>query len=601
MTMHNHTWRKGAVIAMAGFTLLSQAAWAVSFTDVPASAWVNPYIDYLTGRNIITGYPDNTFRPNRPVTRAEFAVMLAKSQGLPTGAGGAGQFSDVPASHWAAQAIKSVASQGWIAGYPGGHFMPNQNISMAEMYTILSKAGGQAAVSSAEADSLLQSFQDANKVPTWARIPVATAIKNGVAVSELSKMDLYPNIQASRASVATAIAKLVNPSFRVEGGIAQQSTTPSGQAVNVTGTLQATTTPGEWVVVTDAGTRYFFTNPPASLTGQSWFRVGSPVSLAGTVDATNSTAQHTLVTLNNLLSTAPQNQTTITGTLRPSTQTTGAWVVQTADGKVYRILNPEQYTSMPMFRFGSSVTVTGALRPDATLPAADGMGLVASKVETAQTSNELSLTGTLQPTVEAGGWTITVPGTNQKYVLLGTQSVQNQPWFKAGTEVMARGSVKTDVPTIYQEGPVLVLSSITPSPMSTTGTQQVGLYFPNLLNVTKDPATLLGNPTYRDLTGPSIPQKAVQALLTGPNDVERLRGYFADDEIKKLTLNQLAISPDGQATVVLEAPTNFQFKTGTTPTRLNEEINRTLTQFTGIKDVSVSVKDPSNNIIWTSP
>lgn len=593
-------WRK-SVVALSALVFVSQNALAaINFADVTGNYWANQYIQYLSGRNIITGYPDNTFRPNKPVTRAEFAVMLAKSKGMATGAGGGQVFNDVPASHWAAQAIQSVANQGWIAGYPGGMFLPNQNISMAEMYTILAKAANQPQVSATEAETVLTGFQDAAMIPAWARVPVATAIRAGINVDELSANNILPNTQATRASVATSIAKLVNPSFR-ETGLAQQPQQPAGNSLVVTGTLQATATPGEWVIVSNDGKRYYFTNPATTITNQPWFKVGNQVELTGRLDPQASTTQRQVVTLNNLVAVQPQqNMITVTGTVRPSTQTQGGWLIETADNKTYRILNPEAFTNTNLIRFGSNVTVTGNLRPDVNLPQGEGSALVASRIETAQTTNQVAVTGTLRPTVEVGGWTVTGPN-NQKYVLLGTDPVENQNWFKSGSEVMVRGSVRTDIPNIYQEGPVLVVTSIEPSPNAIQGTQQVSLYYPNLINIVRDPSMMLGNPVLRVLQGPNLPQKAITAILQGPSDVERLQGFFVDDDVKQLTLEQFNVAADGTATVVLEAPANFQFKNTLTPNRLDEQIERTLRQFSGIQDVDMAVKGPDNSVIWTSP
>lgn len=615
-TLRQYTRRAGQTaltITLGGMLVFSQSGQAaVHFSDVPASSWAGQFIDYLTGRSIITGYPDQSFRPNQPVTRAEFAVMLAKSQGISAASTGSTSFVDVPATHWAAQAIQAVAKQGWIAGYPGGQFLPNQNISMAEMYTILAKATNQPAVSTTEADTLLSNFHDVNQVPAWARVSVATALKNGITVSELSKQDLFPNIQASRASVATSIAKLVNPSFRETTTVSTQPPTPTptptpqdqGQLLTIAGTLQATANPGEWVVVKPDGSRYFFSNPPAGVTTQSWFRVGNPVVLTGRLNMANNNTLHPIVNVSTLTADPLlQTQVSLNGTIRPSTATPGAWLIQTADNKLYRILNPDALGSTQLLRYGANVAATGNLRPDVNLPASEGTALVLSKLEAAHTttSNEVSVTGTLKPTVEAGGWTLKVPNGNQTYVLLGTQPSEGQTWFKEGMEVMVTGAVRSDIPTIYQEGPVLVINSIQPSPMANTGVQPVQLFFPNLVNIVKDPATMLGNPLTRTLQGANIPQQAVQELLKGPSDVERLQGFFVDDDVKKLNLNAFNVAPNGTASVVLEAPADFQFKNNITPQRLDEQINRTLQQFSGIRDVTLSVKGPNNQVIWTSP
>lgn len=591
----------GPAVLAAVFCLAQTVQVAVAaLTDVPNSYWAAQYIEYLNSRNIVTGYPDNTFRPERPVTRAEFAVMLAKSRNLPT-TGGGSRFTDVPAGHWAAGAINAVASQGWIAGYPGGRFLPGQNISMAEMYAILAQASNQQMVSEQTADQVLDQFQDQNAVPQWARRAVATVAQTGLHVDELAGQRVYPNIAATRASVATSLAKLLNEQWRdpvqVAGGTDDDDNL--GESVNVTGTLQATATPGEWVITTADNKRYFVMEP-GNVTQEDWFRVGNQVRLQGRVNTQASNSNRTVVVPQSIAATATQqNRVTVTGMLRPSTANASAWVVETADNKVYRIINPDEIRNDPLFRYGSTVTVTGNARPDVQVPQADGTAMVVSSIQSAQTGNQVSVTGTLQQTVEAGGWVVNAG--NQKYVLLGVDPVEDQAWFKPGTEIMVSGNVRSDIPTIYQEGPVLVVNTIQQTPGAATGSQQVSLFYPNYVNILKDPATMLGTPAVRIIEGPNIPTKAVEALLSGPSDFERVRGYFQDEDLQKLDVKQVNVSADGKATVVLEAPANFAFQSNVSAQRLDEQVERTLRQFTGIKEVNVAVQGPNNTVIWTSP
>ncbi len=565
------------------------------FADVSSGYWAQQFIQYLSGRNVISGYPDNTFRPNQPVTRAEFAAMLAKSQNLQTGPVSQTQFVDVPGGHWASGAIQSVAQRGWITGYPGGRFMPNQPISMAEMYTIVSKVSGQPTLSETEATDVLNAFQDAQQVPQWARIPVATAAQGGMHVSEVTPNRLDPNTQATRASVATTMAKLLNEQFRNPAGV------EIGESVNVTGTLRATARQGEWEVVTQDGRHYVIQNL-GELAQQPWFRVGNQVQLQGRINPEATTAQRTVVNVQNLASAQIQeNRVAVTGTLRPSPTTRGGWVVVTQDNKVYRIMNPEEYTNRSWFGYGATVSVTGNVRPDIALPQSEGTALVASEVSPAQQQQQVVISGLLRPTVEAGGWTVTDTATNQKYVLLDIEQDRNEPWFQSGTRVEVTGEVRTDIPTIYQEGPVLRVSEISPHPSAITGIQAVRLYYPNPVNIVRNPLTMLGEPIVRNLEGPNLPEKAVQALIQGPTSVETLRGYYLDQDIRQLTVDSVDVT-NGIANVVLKAPTaDFKFQNDVVvPTRLNEQMTRTLTQFSGVRDVTTSIVGPNNQLIWSS-
>ncbi|MFM9597178.1 S-layer homology domain-containing protein, partial [Streptomyces scabiei] len=95
--------------------------------------------------------------PHRPVTRAEFAVMLTQCGALlPAGAGstgGSARFADVSGKHWAFNAIQTVTGQGWMSGYPHAHFRPNQDISTPEVYAILARRSAAPPLSGAEAEA----------------------------------------------------------------------------------------------------------------------------------------------------------------------------------------------------------------------------------------------------------------------------------------------------------------------------------------------------------------------------------------------------------------------------------------------------------------
>lgn len=127
-------WQSGTVAMMAitstSASLVSptiSVAQTATFTDVPSNYWASPFIAELVRRNVIAGFPDNTFKPEQPVTRAQFAAMVSKAFQKPAERG-ATQFTDVPASYWAANAIQTAYTSGFLAGYPSNRFEPNQNI-----------------------------------------------------------------------------------------------------------------------------------------------------------------------------------------------------------------------------------------------------------------------------------------------------------------------------------------------------------------------------------------------------------------------------------------------------------------------------------------
>lgn len=110
-----------------------------SFTDVKAGAWYNNSIATLEKAGVIVDTAKGgAFRPNEAITRAELAAMLAQFSDAKPVKGV--KFSDVPAEHWAYEAIAIAAKMGWIEGYPDGTFRPDATITRAEMMTLVNRA-----------------------------------------------------------------------------------------------------------------------------------------------------------------------------------------------------------------------------------------------------------------------------------------------------------------------------------------------------------------------------------------------------------------------------------------------------------------------------
>ena len=89
----------------------------------------------MVNAGIIQGYEDGTFRPNNNITRAEFAAIASRfmSSGYDVEED---LFTDI-ANHWARENINDAAMAGWINGYPGGIFLPDQAITRAEAVTLV--------------------------------------------------------------------------------------------------------------------------------------------------------------------------------------------------------------------------------------------------------------------------------------------------------------------------------------------------------------------------------------------------------------------------------------------------------------------------------
>ncbi len=109
------------------------------FTDVEADDWYNTPVSTLSAMGIITGYEDGSFKPNAPITRAEFAAMAVRFFEEDSAIYEKGTFNDIAGSEWFADAVQAAKDHSIIGGYPDGSFQPNKNISRAEACSIINR------------------------------------------------------------------------------------------------------------------------------------------------------------------------------------------------------------------------------------------------------------------------------------------------------------------------------------------------------------------------------------------------------------------------------------------------------------------------------
>ena len=104
------------------------------FSDVAEGAWYQAAVETLASIGFLNGYEDGTFRPDQPITRAEFtAIAMRFVNMLP----GTLVYSDVDIEFWAKEAIVAASVYGYITGYEDGTFRPNDLITRAEVVTIM--------------------------------------------------------------------------------------------------------------------------------------------------------------------------------------------------------------------------------------------------------------------------------------------------------------------------------------------------------------------------------------------------------------------------------------------------------------------------------
>ncbi len=176
-----------------------------SFSDIQNN-WAQGFIEALAKRSIVTGLPNGTYRPDNSVTRAEYAVIIAraftkipkKRQYTP--------FPDVPANYWAASAIQTAYETGFLNGFPDNRFRPENRISRLEVIiSLVSGLDMGLKIKPDLANRLSQIYQDAAQIPTYATNQIAIATSAELITSHPNLKLLNPTLASTRADVAAFI------------------------------------------------------------------------------------------------------------------------------------------------------------------------------------------------------------------------------------------------------------------------------------------------------------------------------------------------------------------------------------------------------------
>lgn len=162
--------------------------------------WAADFIYGLTNQQMVSGFVDGTFRPDLPITRAEYTVLLKRVFDPPAKRGSI-QFSDVPPNFWAAAAIQQAYQAEFLSGFPNQTFAPNQPLSRVQLYVSLINGLNL----DAEDESILNFYQDHLEIPEFARPFVASATVHHFVVNFPDVRQLRPNHPATRAEVAAVI------------------------------------------------------------------------------------------------------------------------------------------------------------------------------------------------------------------------------------------------------------------------------------------------------------------------------------------------------------------------------------------------------------
>ena len=186
---------------------------AVEFRDVPDNYWAKPYIDGLSSRGLISGFSDGNFMPDEQVTRAQIARVVSNTFNITANKENL-DFKDVTADYWAREPIGEVVKGGFMTGFPDNTFKPEDPVTHAQAYTTL--VTGLGIEPPDEVQPTLDRYTDKGTIPNWAMAKVAAATAGGLVVNHPELAQINGGQPTTRAELSAMIYQAL-----VEEGIVE--------------------------------------------------------------------------------------------------------------------------------------------------------------------------------------------------------------------------------------------------------------------------------------------------------------------------------------------------------------------------------------------
>ena len=167
-----------------------------SFSDVAADGWYCSSVSTLSRMGILAGYPDGTFRPNAPITRAEFAAIATRfdNNGDKTPV----SFNDI-IGHWAEGEITIAANHGWVSGYGDGTFRPQSRITRAETMSLINRVLKRVPETPQDLLPDMIAWTDNADTNSWYYLPVQEATNSHYyEFKENSKYEKWTELRETR-------------------------------------------------------------------------------------------------------------------------------------------------------------------------------------------------------------------------------------------------------------------------------------------------------------------------------------------------------------------------------------------------------------------
>ncbi len=221
-------FRRIAALLVIALVMVPSVAMASKFPDVADTHWANARIARMAEAGVITGFPDGTFRPEATVTREELVTMLVRVTGSTPLTRSTSSFSDVATSRWSAGNIERAVERGWVLGYPDGTFKPANPVTRAELAVMVTRALGLTSEAAKILEPCLMA-NDEEDVPSWAIGAMTLGYRAGLQFLTYRQGRLAaPKSNATRAEAAFALHQIKFPVTTGQQMVTRRDMDPTG-------------------------------------------------------------------------------------------------------------------------------------------------------------------------------------------------------------------------------------------------------------------------------------------------------------------------------------------------------------------------------------
>ncbi|MFA6528338.1 MAG: septal ring lytic transglycosylase RlpA family protein [Candidatus Gracilibacteria bacterium] len=185
-------------------------AGVLPFSDIEEGTKYYDAIADLYEQEIITGYSDNTFKPNQEVNRVEALKIIMESSGISTAetTSSSSTFSDINEDEWYAEYLNTAIEKNIISGYEDGSFKPDNSVNLAEFLKIFINANQLIATAPTEEQTF---FADTDK-SAWYASYINFAAENGMIYADANN-NINPSKNLTRADLAYIIYRYKNAEY----------------------------------------------------------------------------------------------------------------------------------------------------------------------------------------------------------------------------------------------------------------------------------------------------------------------------------------------------------------------------------------------------